>query len=791
MRRTGRILFRAVLICFLITLFFGGEGEARKRDVILSVNAEKRKVRVGEEFSIVYSMSVEDQSKFRLHMAPTFPDFTVVKELSRSKNSFIGGAAYTTFTYSYTLKANKSGELKTSRASFIYAKVTYTTAPVEIKVIKEKPLPVFKRQPEADSWGSPLATVSKGRKKKPARQPKPKKQVAKKPAAKPKQVPKRPVTKKKPEWEPGPLQVASEALIKGDHQWMGLKSGDREPVQHKKPASVPKKTAKVAKQPKKELKKKEIKGGELKTAQKIAKKPEKQPEWKPESLKVGSEALIKQKNRFKVAEKDQLYTYKEKQVAKQPKPTAAKKTEPVPKKTAKVAKKPLKPKLKRKPGRKPPRYPKKRGKLFVHAIVDRYEPFLGEGLVYTFKLFHKPDYYGSPAFTPPAFTGFFVEELPMTRTTENNRTLGGKYIVEEVNYALYPLVSGKVTIPASTLEFRDYDGGNKTSRTNTVEIEVMKLPEYDRSLRVPFSGSVGRFKIDQVVEVAEAVKGEPFELTVTIRGRGNVLSIAEPYFPGTKNFARTLIDTSENVITEFDGISGGKTFTYSVTARRAGALSIGGISYVYFDPDEMRYITTTTGKHTVKVIRGTETEVDQMERVADLITLLAPIRIGEKVSKWSPFYKSSTFLYLMLALLFSSIIVLSFSFKRFYESKNKDMIIRKKAVKEALTGIEYARSHLVNQKMEDFYSELHSLLNRFYIDHFGVDLITHPIDSIADKISGNGQGNGKELVTTLTDKVKLLNYYRYASKAEVTEMELSEFLTGLKENIKEFKRGDA
>ncbi|MFC1856172.1 hypothetical protein ACFL2A_06495, partial [Thermodesulfobacteriota bacterium] len=120
-------------------------------------------------------------------------------------------------------------------------------------------------------------------------------------------------------------------------------------------------------------------------------------------------------------------------------------------------------------------------------------------------------------------------------------------------------------------------------------------------------------------------------------------------------------------------------------------------------------------------------------------------------------------------------------YKKTYESKNGDKIRVGKAFKTALKGLDDAESHLHKQNFEAFYLEVHNLLNKLYVDRYGVDLIEHPLDSLVEEL--DCLGKERTLLIELTEKVQMLNYFRYSSTTAMTTEELINFLASLKDNI--------
>ncbi len=470
----------------------------------------------------------------------------------------------------------------------------------------------------------------------------------------------------------------------------------------------------------------------------------------------------------------------------------AKNTGKVEKKPAEVAKEPAKKRdIEKNMGRRPKKQGRMKeimglaGSFAVESVASNPSPYVGEGVVYQFRFYHKIEYVGAPAFSPPQFTGFYVEELPQSRGLVEVERFGGEFIIEEVNYILFPLVAGNVTIPPASLEVRDSAGKMNTLWSDPTDIVVRKLPEYKGNVAIPFSGSVGELSIALELDTNKMiVEAEPFQVSLTVKGVGNITGISEPRFISTDDFDYTLIEAKSSVDKEIDRISGEKRFVYSVTARRAGDIPFDGAAYVYFDTQKVEYVEARTKAAVLNVKPGKNEAAKERAAASAISAILAPIRAGVIISKRTPFYKTHYYTFIMLFLVFSSLLVVSVSLKRGYEERNKDALVKKRAVKTALTGIRDARAHLHNQKIEDFYIQMRYLLNQFFKEKFGIELIAHSLDSLAELI--NVGKKDKKVIKELISNIKLLNYFRY-STVEVTEDELKDYLTELRRTLKELK----
>jgi len=77
--------------------------------------------------------------------------------------------------------------------------------------------------------------------------------------------------------------------------------------------------------------------------------------------------------------------------------------------------------------------------IFVRAIVDKAEAYLGQQVTLRYRFYQRVDFnvLDSHLVTPPSTQGFWKEDLPPQRTS--NETIDGRrYRVTELVYALFP-----------------------------------------------------------------------------------------------------------------------------------------------------------------------------------------------------------------------------------------------------------------------------------------------------------------------------------------------------------------
>ncbi len=133
---------------------------------------------------------------------------------------------------------------------------------------------------------------------------------------------------------------------------------------------------------------------------------------------------------------------------------------------------------------------------------------------------------------------------------------------------------------------------NKSFATDPVTINVKALPAPPKG----FTGAVGHFDIAARKTNASAIRGVPFDLTVTVSGKGNPDSIQAPTLPEIDwaYVAEPQRQPGNDPRSGDDTVS--RTFVYSITPIKDGKQELPGIQFCYFDPELEDYVTAATGE---------------------------------------------------------------------------------------------------------------------------------------------------------------------------------------------------
>ncbi len=248
--------------------------------------------------------------------------------------------------------------------------------------------------------------------------------------------------------------------------------------------------------------------------------------------------------------------------------------------------------------------------LSVESVVSKTNPFAGEQIIYTFRLYQSVNIDGA-RLRQPDFEGFSVKEFQ--DQTSNEKIMNGRRVaVTEKSYLLTPLKAGVIEIgPAvlscevlisssrrarsrfdSLLDDPFFNTGRrqqKVLRSRPLQIEVQPLPPHSGD--TAFSGLIGKATFNAEIEDKALTVGDSTTLFLTIEGRGNIMDIDEPAvaIPDGFKVYRDSPETDMHLST--NGYTGKKMFRIALVAVKDGHFTIPSTGFTYFDTDKGDYKT--------------------------------------------------------------------------------------------------------------------------------------------------------------------------------------------------------
>ena len=447
--------------------------------------------------------------------------------------------------------------------------------------------------------------------------------------------------------------------------------------------------------------------------------------------------------------------------------------------------------------------------LILRAVVDKTNPYLGELVIVTFKLYTPTNRLQIDAPEKiPSYPGFWAQDLLKDATQYPQYTetyKGKKYIVAELRKAaLYPQKSGALTIDQlvqnviyqvkvksrSSLAddpffgndpfFKnlvddsffgsEYQNVRKALHSNPVTINVKPLPAANRPL--DFTGAVGQFSLKAQVDRSEVNTNDGITLKVSVSGTGNLNLIEKPninFPPDFEVYDPKIIDNFSNK----GGTSGTRTYEYLIIPRASGNFVIDPIQFAYFNPVQRDYTVLSSDKFRLKVHKGTGTSAEANNQgdvkflAYDIRYLMEPplnIYLSGNRLYGKPVY------WLLLALPVLGFIIFLLLHRRNSRMRGDVLLMqRKKATRIAVKRLKKAKKLLDAGQHDAFHEEIAFALWGYISQKFNIPMSLLSIDTAREQLETRKVEDAltERFMTTLHD----CNYARYAPPGKALNMQ--------------------
>jgi hypothetical protein len=227
------------------------------------------------------------------------------------------------------------------------------------------------------------------------------------------------------------------------------------------------------------------------------------------------------------------------------------------------------------------------GDLFLWTRVDKPSVYVGEQLTYSLEVYERLPFPNIQLRQLPGFQDFWSEQLP-EGTMRQEAVAGMAYRVHPgLRRALFPQRAGELTISPAEVGV----GMRRRVKGRPVVITVKPLPAGAPAGFSP--NNVGLYTIAAEIDRKTFKVGEPFTLTLTIRGRGNIRVLDPgtwPELPGLRRYDPK-VDTQ---VTVGEQVGGERRYAFLVIPERGGKLTIPPHELHFFDPAVGAYQTAKT-----------------------------------------------------------------------------------------------------------------------------------------------------------------------------------------------------
>ena len=235
---------------------------------------------------------------------------------------------------------------------------------------------------------------------------------------------------------------------------------------------------------------------------------------------------------------------------------------------------------------------------FIEAEVDNDNPYVGQQIIYSVRIYSAQFIPGGLGYRPPSFHGFWNGQ-ETSRSVNSTNAAGRRYRVTELRTVLLPALLGETVIePASMRGGVRFLSLQDRYWTAPVPVNVRPLPS---GAPPSFTGAVGNFSISASVDADEAAAGDPITMTVEVSGEGNLATLSAPTFPDLPGWRVFESKSDTDVRFVDDALRGTRTFERILVPNSSGSFTLPAIEFSFFDPETERYRTIATNAIPVRV----------------------------------------------------------------------------------------------------------------------------------------------------------------------------------------------
>jgi len=432
--------------------------------------------------------------------------------------------------------------------------------------------------------------------------------------------------------------------------------------------------------------------------------------------------------------------------------------------------------------------------LFIRVISDKTSVYKGEPINVAIKIYTKVDLIGVNEIIFPAFDDFYAEEVESaTRLNFNRETFNSQtYNVALIRkYILYPRYTGNLKIESCEVDceirqavsggnnfwaqfYGYYESVKKKIKSPEININVKSLPPASDD----FSGAIGTFNIkmsqsSDTVNINDAVT---FKLILSGTGNFNMIEMPEIVWP--KEFEVYEPVSSENTNVSSSGISGSKTWEFTVIPRYPGMFKLGKINFQYFDSPARQYKTISTQNINLAVRRDKNDtkfgETDyvysqkNIEYIGDEQIRFIKNNNPKLLKDYKPLVIDDFFSFYYIFPLVIFVFIIIFLRKKIKENADIAKMKIKHAGKVSKKRLKKAKKFMLQNNKTEFYKEIISALWGYAGDKLGIavaDLTKDKVLNVLEAIKID-----PSIANKLTDVIDKCEYAHFAPDSRETEL---------------------
>ena len=427
--------------------------------------------------------------------------------------------------------------------------------------------------------------------------------------------------------------------------------------------------------------------------------------------------------------------------------------------------------------------------MHLIAEISNINPYLNEAITVVYKLYFRNPIKISDAreIQSPKFRDFWSSSIKIPQLRVESGSYKGEAYNEVIwrKTVLYPQKIGKLIIEPLALSLvleiptkrRDFFGNTiykQVSRSVNAGKRVLNVKELPIKNRPnDFSGAVGKFKLDFLINKKSLKALESFQSIVKVTGKGNLKLFELPKIKVPSSIEVFEPEYKEEINTTLSGMEGTIQNTYTMVPQYQGKYPIPSIEFIYFDPDKVSYQTLSSIDHMVDVYGGdSDNLIEKQDKINQDLKTNTNNTFGfiKLKSKFSPinqveFWKKSTYwLIIILPLILLPIIIF---IKRLWSSRTIDenYLKLKRRSKLAIKFLGNAKKHINNKSK--FYDSLEKAFHNYLKAKLKIETVDMKKEIIVDSLIKLGANT-----STIDSFMIILDNCDMARYSPITEVKM-------------------
>ena len=409
------------------------------------------------------------------------------------------------------------------------------------------------------------------------------------------------------------------------------------------------------------------------------------------------------------------------------------------------------------------------------ASVSKSSPYINEPITIVYKLYYKSPINVSNASESeaPKYKDFFTQNIKIPQLKVDRETYKGQIynVVDWKKVVLYPQRDGNLEISPLSLNLvldfptnkRDFfgniirDQASKIITTGSKIITVRKLPDNGKPKN--FSGAVGQFEFDIILNKNSLKASESFQAKVKVTGQGNLKLFDLPNLMVPASMELYEPERKENVKTNLSGMSGTIENIYTIVPKYQGKFPIQELEFSYFDPLEKTYKTVKSQKLNIDVFEGPTLSSNNNENI--VLPVSESFKFIKKENNFTiinkeQFSNTSTF-YILLSIPVLSLLsfIIFYSLPKRRELNNYEKI--KKVYKQIKINLNNAEKSIGNK--DKFYDLVEKAIYNCLKARFSIETNKLNKESIKKQMILDGISIDKiEIILKLVESCERARY---------------------------------